>query len=155
MTSLLTVGRERPIAPPQEDGVLHVCSPLCANCEDSFSSLPPPPPPANPLPHLAQESSRIAVIVVNRYTPVAVLSPDLFWPLSRVVSFPTGIAGLENWFRVCNGEDWGRRGCHGHILTAGAVGSPVWALACRQLVATISNLWPRPHPPLSSVSKSQ
>ena len=39
---------------------------------------------------------RVGVVVVNRSTPVVLMSPLCLWPLDRIMSFPTGISGKWN-----------------------------------------------------------
>lgn len=51
---------------------------------------------------LSQEIFRISVIILNRHTPVAILSPDMLHPLTAIISFPTGVTGMC--VRVC--ESW-------------------------------------------------
>ena len=48
---------------------------------------------------LSQEIFRISVIILNRHTPVAILSPEMLHPLTAIISFPTGVTGMC--VRVC------------------------------------------------------
>ena len=52
--------------------------------------------------HCMQLLVRVGVVLVNRSTPVVVMSPDHLWPLGSMLSFPTGIAGtyVQSMFHV-------------------------------------------------------
>ena len=36
---------------------------------------------------------RVGVVLINRSTPVVVMSPECLWPLNGILSFPTSISG--------------------------------------------------------------
>ncbi|XP_019857084.1 PREDICTED: uncharacterized protein LOC109585441 [Amphimedon queenslandica] len=60
------------------------------------------------------ELGRISVVLSYRWYPVARLQPQAFWPLSRILSYPTGITG--------------------------AIGTPVWCGICLIIVSKILHL---------------